>query len=119
MERSVLAIPPVHGLMTTVVDKQRDLRDKLSWVNLSLESSVSAPTSSMSPHRRKEPSCTALTAASRRFSRKMLLATNKEPSSMVENIPGWKVRCTILWGLGILASKMSPPAADSAAVWVP
>ena len=31
---SVLAIPPVHGLMTTVVDDQRDLRNKFSWVNL-------------------------------------------------------------------------------------
>ena len=33
---SVLVIPPVHGLMTAVVDNQRDLRDRFSWVNLSL-----------------------------------------------------------------------------------
>ena len=78
-----------------------------------LVSCTSAPTRSTSQHRWKEPSCMALTAASWRFSRKRLSATNKEPSSMVENIPGWKVSCTILWGLGILAGKISPPASDS------
>ena len=77
---SILTIPPVHDLMTTVVDNQRDRRDRFSWVNLSLESSVYASTSSTSWHRRKEPSFTALAVASWRFSRKTLLTTNKEPT---------------------------------------
>ena len=105
--------------MMMVVDDQRDLRERLSWVNLSPESSVCVSTRSTSPHRQKEPSSTALAAASRRFSRKTLSTTNREPASMVENMPGPKVSCTILWGLGIFARRMLPPASAQTAVWDP
>jgi hypothetical protein len=46
--------------MMTVVDAQRDRRERLSWVSLSPESSVWVSTRTTSPHRRNESSSTAL-----------------------------------------------------------
>ena len=83
---SILVTLPVHGFIMTVVDAQKDLSERLSWVSLSPESSICVSTRT---------------------------TTSREPASMVENMPGPKVSCTILWGLGIFARRMSPPASDS------
>ena len=102
---SVLTIPPVHSFMMTVVDAQRDRRERLSWVSLSPESNFWVSTRTISPHRWNELSSTALAAASWRFSRKTLSTTNREHALMEENIPGPKVSCTNLWGLGIFTRR--------------
>ena len=110
---SALAMPQVDGLRTSMVDDHRDLRDRFIWVNLSLESRVFVLTSSTSPHRLKEPSCTAHTVASWRFSSSLQSATSSDPAWRVKNMPGWNFSCSILLGLGILATNISPPASDS------